>query len=309
MIYTVTLNPALDYVLYPDTLKTGSINNSTKEAVFCGGKGINVSVMLKNLGVPSAALGFIAGFTGDEIEKRVKEKGIYTDFIRLKTGMSRINVKLRTDTETDINSNGPAIPEEALKELYNKLDRLKSDDILVLAGSIHKGLPSDTYEKLLRITAKNNVRAVVDARGEVLTNTLKYKPFLIKPNFEELCEIFSVSSLSIKQAIGFAEELRKSGALNVMVSLGGKGAFLIDEYGEKHFCSAPSGKAVNTVGAWDSAVAGFIAAAAENKGYGYALKSAVCAGSATAFSEGLGSYELVKGLENGVQSVTEECFI
>lgn len=309
MIYTVTLNPALDYVLYPKTLKTGGINSSVKEAVFCGGKGINVSVMLKNLGVSSAALGFIAGFTGDEIEKKVKEKGIVTDFIRLENGMSRINVKLRTDTETDINSNGPPISDESLGQLNSKLERLKAGDILVLAGSIHKSLPTDTYEKFLRITAKNNIRAVVDARGEVLTNTLKYKPFLIKPNLEELCEIFSVSSLSVSRAVDCAQKLKEKGALNVMVSLGGKGAFLIDEYGEKHFCSAPCGKAVNTVGAGDSAVAGFIAAISQNKDYGYALRNAVCAGSATAFSEGLGTDDLVKKLFDGTQSVAEEYFI
>lgn len=299
MVYTVTFNPAIDYVIRMDSLKPGSVNRSDSEQMLCGGKGINVSVILGELGVKSRALGFIAGFTGKAVESGVWEKGVETDFIELSEGCTRINVKIKSDEETDINGCGPNIPEAALEQLFGKLDALEDGDVLVLAGSIPNSLPGDIYEKILARLSGKKIRAVVDATKELLLNVLKYKPFLVKPNNHELGEMFGVELKSVDEIVTYAKKLKEMGAVNVLVSMAGDGALLIDENGEIHRCGVCSGKAKNSVGAGDSMVAGFIAGSAEGD-YEYALKLGTAAGGATAFSDDLAKrdeiFELLKQL-------------
>ncbi len=285
MIYTVTFNPAIDYLVYVPELSVGSIIRSEKESTFCGGKGINVSLILQELGIESTATGFLAGFTGSAIEQALSGGAIRTDFVHLKEGLTRINVKIRSGQETDINARGPAISDSEIRELLKKLEILKSGDILVLAGSIPNTLPSDIYEKIMEQLSGRGILFVVDATGDLLMNSLKYKPFLIKPNNDELGEIFGVKIGTPEEALKYAEELRKTGAVNVLVSMGSKGAVLIDENGEKHSFGAIDGKVVNTVGAGDSMVAGFIAGYLQKGDYEYALKLGSAAGAATAFRE------------------------
>lgn len=291
MIYTVTLNPAVDYTVYMDELKRGEINRSRSESVFFGGKGINVSNVLKSLGVNSTALGFSAGFTGLAIEDDLSKKGIAADFVHLKSGFTRINVKLREGVETDINTAGPQIDDRETTELFEKLDRLKNGDVLVLSGSVPKCMPSDTYEQILERLSPKGVRAVVDAEGKLLENALKYRPFLIKPNAEELGMLFGVTVENAQMAADYAKKLINAGAGNVLVSMGKEGAVLVDQNGTEHFCAAFSGKTVNTVGAGDSMVAGFIAGYEKTGDFDYALRLGTAAGSATAFSEGLAERE------------------
>lgn len=291
MIYTVTLNPAVDYTVYMDELKRGEINRSRSENIFFGGKGINVSNVLKSLGVKSTALGFSAGFTGFAIEDDLSKKGITADFVHLKNGFTRINVKLREGVETDINTAGPQIDENETAELFEKLDRLKNGDVLVLSGSVPKCMPSDTYEQILKRLSPKEVRVVVDAEGKLLENALKYRPFIIKPNAEELGELFDVVIENPQSAAKYAKKLINAGAGNVLVSMGRDGAVLIDRNGTEHFCAAFSGKTVNTVGAGDSMVAGFIAGYERTGDFDYALRLGTAAGSATAFSEGLAEGE------------------
>ena len=243
MIYTVTFNPAIDYVIYVDDLKTGAVNRAIKEEVFYGGKGINVSVVLQRLGYVSSALGFVAGFTGDAIEKGIKECGIETDFIRLNEGFSRINLKIKSGEETELNGQGPYISREHIDQLFLKLGKLKANDTLVLAGSIPKCLPEDIYEQILKRLSNKGIRFVVDATKELLLNVLKYHPFLIKPNDIELGEMFSKELKTDKEIIEHAKKLQKKGARNVLVSMAGNGSLLIDEEGGVTKTGVPKGNA------------------------------------------------------------------
>lgn len=290
MIYTVTFNPAIDYVVHIGDMKTGQVNRSEHEEMFFGGKGINVSVVLKELGIDSKALGFTAGFTGEAIENGLEEMGIDTDFVRLAKGNSRINVKIKSAQESDLNGQGPEISEAELERLFQKLDELNDGDTLILAGSIPTSLPEDVYERILERLSGRDIRAVVDATGRLLMNVLKYEPFLIKPNDHELGEMFAVKINNMDDALKYAQKLREMGARNVLVSMAEKGAMLLDENGEVHRCGVCTGTVKNSVGAGDSMVAGFVAGVSEG-GYGYALKLGTAAGGATAFSEGLAKRE------------------
>lgn len=295
MIYTVTFNPAIDYVVRTPQMKMGEVNRSSSEEIFFGGKGINVSVVLAELGVCSKALGFVAGFTGRAIEEGIANKGVTSDFVHLEKGFSRINVKIKSDEETELNGQGPVITETDIAKLYSKLDELSEGDTIVLAGSIPNSLPADIYEKILAYLAHKNVRAVVDATGKLLMNVLKYKPFLVKPNNHELGEIFGVKLKTYDDIVMYANKLREMGAKNVLVSMAGDGAVLVDEQGNVHSCGVCKGTVVNSVGAGDSMVAGFIAGC-EKGNYDYALKLGTAAGGATAFSMGLAEKKLIDEL-------------
>ena len=301
MIYTVTFNPAIDYVMNVPGLVPGEVNRSKEEYVFFGGKGINVSLVLRELGRDSTALGFIAGFTGDAIRRGVEEAGVKSDFIRLENGLSRINVKIKASTETDLNGKGPDISEKDLQKLFEKLDALKSGDILVLAGSIPPDLPENIYETILARLSDKGVTFVVDATGDLLKNVLVYTPFLIKPNHHELGEIFGKTLKSTDEIAYYAKEMQKMGARNVLVSMAANGALLVDETGHVHIIGTAKGKAVNSVGAGDSMVAGFLAGYLEKNDYSYALALGSAAGSATAFSEGLAKKDLIFRLLNEIQ--------
>lgn len=299
MIYTVTFNPAIDYVVHTACFETGRVNRSSGEELFFGGKGINVSAVLKELGVDSCALGFVAGFTGEAIEKGVSGMGIKTDFIRLAKGNSRINVKIKSGEETELNGKGPEIDDEALEALYEKLDRLKDGDMLILAGSIPGSLPDDIYERILARLAGRDIRAVVDATGKLLLNVLKYRPFLVKPNDTELGEMFGVELKTEDEIAVYAAKLREMGAANVLVSRAGDGAVLLAADGKKYTRGVCKGTVKNSVGAGDSMVAGFIAGLLESgeaPDYAYALSLGTAAGGATAFSEGLAEREHIMSL-------------
>lgn len=291
MIYTVTFNPALDYVVKVDHFTTGNVNRTVQEEIFYGGKGINVSAVLKELGLPSTALGFVAGFTGDEIEKGVKTLGFQSDFIRVKNGISRINVKLKSEEETEINGMGPVIEIEDVERLFEKLDKLETDDILVLSGSIPKSIDDRIYETIMERLDGKGIRIVVDATKDLLLNVLKYHPFLIKPNNHELGEMFSVKLESVEDIVFYAKKLREQGAVNVLISMAGDGAILVTEDDTVHQMGVPKGVVKNSVGAGDSMVAGFLAGYCEKRDYEYALKLGTASGSATAFSEGLAKRE------------------
>ena len=286
MIYTVTFNPAIDYVVKTDKMKSGEVNRANEEKMYFGGKGINVSLVLRELGIKSRAFGFIAGFTGEAIENGLASQGIDTGFVRLKNGFSRINVKIKSDEETELNGRGPDIPDDAVKELFEKLEMIKDGDTLVLAGSIPPSLPSDIYEKILAHLEGRKIKTVVDATKDLLLNVLKYRPFLVKPNNHELGEMFGVKLETVEQIAEYAEKLRDMGARNVLVSMAGDGAILLDENGKIHTCGVCKGTVKNSVGAGDSMVAGFIAGS-ENGDYEYALKLGTACGGATAFSDGL----------------------
>ena len=293
MIYTITFNPALDYIVKMDEFNLGHVNRSNNEFVYAGGKGINVSIVLNNLEVKSKALGFIAGFTGDEIERRVREFGCDTDFIKLKEGMSRINVKIKADVESEINGGGPDISAEALQELYGKLDTLTSGDILVLAGSIPKTMPTDVYERIMERLQEKSVKFIVDTTGESLLKVLKYNPFLIKPNHHELGELFGVKLNSKEEVIEYAKKLKDMGAQNVIISMAGDGAVLINSNGDVTTSNVPKGVVKNSVGAGDSMVAGFIAGYLNSEKIEDGFKLGVATGSASAFSEGLATKDYV----------------
>lgn len=295
MIYTVTFNPAIDYVVHIDELRVACVNRSQSEEVYFGGKGINVSMVLSELDIKSKALGFVAGFTGKAIERGIQEKGVETDFIHLPEGFSRINVKIKSEKETELNGQGPKISGGVIELLYEKLDKLKDGDTLVLAGSIPNTLPSDIYEKILVRLSNKKIKAVVDATNQLLMNVLKYKPFLVKPNNFELGEMFGVELKTQDEIIEYAKKLKDMGAVNVLISMAGDGAVLVDEYGNVHTCNACKGQVKNSVGAGDSMVAGFIAGA-ESGDYEYALKLGTAAGGATAFSNGLAEKEEIKKL-------------
>ena len=288
MIYTLTLNPAIDYVADCGEIAMGAVNRLNSSEISFGGKGINVSLILRQLEISSTAMGFIAGFTGEAIEKGIAEKGIDTDFIRLESGFSRINVKLRNgfSTETELNGNGPEIPQNKVDELFGRLDKIDDGGTIVLAGSIPSSLSDDIYEKILAHLNGRKIRAVVDASGALLLNVLKYKPFLVKPNNIELGSLFNTTIDTAEKAAEYAMKLKEKGAVNVLVSMGEKGSVLIDESDRILVSKAFSGTVKNTVGAGDSMVAGFIAGY-EKGGYEYALRLGTACGGATAFSDGL----------------------
>lgn len=296
MIYTVTLNPSIDYIVRLDKLTSGITNRTIGEEYYYGGKGINVSCVLAELGLESTAFGFVAGFTGDAIEKGIRNDKIITDFIKLKQGISRINIKIKAGEETEINCQGPHIDNSELERLLAKIDRITDGDTIVIAGNIPNTMPDDVYERILKRLSQKNVRIVVDATRKLLLNSLKHKPFLIKPNKQELSEIFDVEINTEDDIEKYAKELQKMGAQNVLISLGGKGAMLIDEFGKKHKAGVLNERVVNTVGSGDSMVAGFIAGCEKERDYSYALKLGTVCGNATAFLSGLATKEKINEL-------------
>lgn len=298
MIYTVTFNPSLDYIVNVDNFKLGRVNRTTKEIIYAGGKGINVSMVLKNLGFDSTALGFLAGFTGKEICRLMEEQGVNADFIEVKEGISRINLKLRSNEESEINGQGPDIKEKDIKSLYEKLDKLQYGDVLVLAGSIPSVMPQSMYMDIMKYMEEKDLNIVVDATKDLLVNVLKYHPFLVKPNNHELGEIFGVELEEKKDVIVYAKKLKEMGAKNVLVSMAGDGAVLVAEDGNIYESQAPKGKVVNSVGAGDSMVAGFLAGYLQTRDYREAFKLGVCTGSASAFSEKLATKEEVDSIMN-----------
>ena len=296
MIYTVTLNPSIDYVVRLESLVTGITNRTTSEEYYFGGKGINVSCVLAELDLESTAFGFVAGFTGEAIEKGIRNDKIITDFIKLEKGISRINIKIKAGEETEINCQGPHIEENELLRLLNKVDRINDGDTIVIAGNVPNTMPDDVYERILERIKNKKVRIVVDATKKLLLNSLKYKPFLIKPNRQELSEIFETEVSTEADIEKYAKELQKLGAQNVLISLGGDGAMLIDEFGEKHNQGVLKEKVINTVGSGDSMVAGFIAGYEKEHSYHYALKLGSACGNATAFLSGLATKEKINEL-------------
>ena len=294
MIYTVTFNPALDYLMYVSELQSSDINRTEKEQLFYGGKGINVSVILTRLGVKNKALGFLAGFSGHQLEDMLNADNIESDFVYLKSGYTRINVKIKSDREIDINACGPEISKDDIKALFEKLEKLKEGDCLVLAGSIPKTLPDNIYEKILDKLSGKGINFVVDATGNLLKNVLKYKPFMIKPNHHELGEIFSTEIKTLDDIKKYGKMLQDMGARNVLVSRGKDGAALLDENGNIHTMGNVPGKIISSVGCGDSMVAGFIAGYSKTKDYAYALKLGSACGNATAFSTSLAAREEIE---------------
>lgn len=308
MIYTVTLNPSIDYIIETDKFKIGEVNRANKEELYPGGKGINVSLMLNELQVENTALGFLGGFIGEYIENTLASNGVNTEFIKLEKGFSRINLKIKNEVETEINGKGPHISEDNLQLLYKKIEKLKDEDILVLCGSIPKSLSNTLYQDIISMVAKKNVKVIVDATSNLLLNTLKYNPFLIKPNIHELEEVFDTKIDCIDSTIFYATKLKDMGAENVLISMGKDGALLIDSKGKIYLSNAPYGDVVNTVGSGDSMVAGFISGYLKTKEYKEALKLGASCGSATAFSSGIGEKKLIDTLKNEIE-IKEICKI
>ena len=294
MIYTVTLNPSLDYVVDVDDFELGRTNRAVSERLYAGGKGINVSFVLKNLGFESTALGFSAGFTGEEIKKQIQKRGITENFITVLNGQSRINIKLRGQQETEINGLGPDIEKEHIQQLLKKLSVLSPGDYLILAGSVPMKINDTIYYDILKTLDKKGIKAVVDTTGDLLLNVLKYHPFLIKPNIHELSELFSTEIKTKEEVVQYGLKLQDMGAQNVIVSMAGDGAVFICENGEIYKSEAPKGVVKNSVGAGDSMVAGFLAGFCETKDFAKAFKMGVCTGSASAFSEDLATKEQVR---------------
>ena len=296
MIYTVTCNPSLDYIVTVNDFQLGQTNRTTSEQMLPGGKGINVSTVLKNLGVENTALGFVAGFTGREIVRKVRELGFQNEFLELSEGWSRINIKMKDFDGTEINGKGPEISEEAVQALLDRLDQVEEGDVLVLAGSIPESMPSTFYAEILSRMQGRGILTVVDATNNLLLEVLQYRPFLVKPNQHELGEIFGVKLETQEDVIPYAGELQEKGAVNVLASMGSKGAVLLDEQGEVHRLPAPEGKLINAVGAGDSMVAGFLAGWLEKHDYEHAFRWGVSAGSASAFSEKLATEAEIRNL-------------
>lgn len=296
MIYTVTFNPSLDYIVSVKQFQIGMTNRTCEELILPGGKGLNVSMVLHALGVENVALGFTAGFVGEEIKRRIKEFGIIPSFIDLGEGTSRINLKLKSSDGTEINGMGPVIPKEKVDELMEKLKVLQKKDTLVLAGSIPPSMSEDIYSEIIKEMGKKEVNTVVDATGKLLLNVLPYHPFLIKPNRQELSEIFGVPMTDRRETAEYAKKLQKQGAKNVLVSMGGEGALLVTQKGEVYEGDAPKGKLVNSIGAGDSMVAGFLAGYLKTHSYQEAFRWGLAAGSASAFSENLATAEAIKAL-------------
>ena len=303
MIYTVTFNPSLDYIVTVDDFKLGLTNRTTSELMLPGGKGINVSIVLGNLGIDNTALGFTAGFTGKEIVRRVEELGVKSDFIPIEEGFSRINLKLKSIDGTEINGSGPVISQEKIDQLMEKLHALTSKDILVLAGSIPSSMPDDMYSKIMAELQDTGAMIVVDATRDLLVNVLQYHPFLVKPNNHELGEIFDVELKTREDVIPYARKLQEMGAINVLVSMAGEGAVLVAADGSVSAAPAPKGTLVNGVGAGDSMVAGFIAGWMEKHSYEHAFHMGVSAGSASAFSELLATKEEIQAVYQQVISM------
>lgn len=297
MIYTVTFNPAIDYVTYlGGALALGAVNRNRSEEYQFGGKGINVSNVLKTLGYDSVALGFVAGFTGDGLEQGLAAMGLKTDFIHVAGGMTRINVKIKASQETEINGIGPDITDDDMEKLYGQLDLLQSGDVLILSGSIPRCLPDNTYERILARLQNREIRFIVDAEGDLLKKAMKYRPFLVKPNHQELAEMFGKTSANEEDLMEWAQRLQAMGGRNILVSMAGDGALLLDELGKFHRIGCPKGKVKNSTGAGDSMIAGFLAGFLSAQDYEYALKLGTAAGSATAFSVGLASREEIRRL-------------
>ena len=300
MIYTVTFNPSLDYIVAVDDFQLGMTNRTSFEQILPGGKGINVSIVLKNLGFENTALGFIAGFTGDEIRRRVEEIGCLSRFIPIEEGISRINLKLRSIEGTEINGQGPKISDEKIQALMTILDGLTESDVLILAGSIPASMPETMYMDIMKRLADKNILIAVDATRDLLVNVLQYRPFLVKPNNHELGEIFGVELKTRSEVIPYAKKLQDMGARNVLVSMAGEGAVLAAEDGSLFETPAPKGTLVNGVGAGDSMVAGFIAGWLERGDYQHAFKLGVASGSASAFSELLATKEEIETLYHSI---------
>ena len=294
MIYTVTFNPSLDYIVKVPHLTLGCVNRTQSEEVYPGGKGINVSIVLKNLKVESKVLGFKAGFTGEEIQRLITQFGCQCQLLRVSSGLSRINVKIKAQQESEINGQGPDLSQRDLERLFALLDTLEKGDILVLAGSIPAALPKDIYEQILRRLARRGIHSVVDATGDLLVNVLSYRPFFIKPNNHELEEIFGKKLQSVEEIFTCAGKLQKQGARNVLVSMAGEGAALLTEAGEKYYRLPPEGTVVNSVGAGDSMVAGFLAGYLKTKNYETAFHLGLAAGSASAFSPWLATWDEIQ---------------
>ena len=288
MIYTVTFNPSLDYIVSVKDFKLGLTNRTDSELMLPGGKGINVSIVLKNLGIDNTALGFVAGFTGEEVVKRLEKFGVKNGFLEIPEGFTRINVKLKSIDGTEINGQGPSISEEKIEQLMTRLDEMGEGDVLFLSGSIPASMPDDTYQKIMERLKGKGVLISVDATQELLLKVLPYHPFLIKPNHHELGDLFGVKLTTPQEVIPYARKLQKLGARNVLVSMAKAGAVLLDEHGQTHMSPAPQGTLVNSVGAGDSMVAGFLSGYLESDGdHAYALRKGIAAGSASAFSEDL----------------------
>ncbi|MFQ8785466.1 MAG: 1-phosphofructokinase [Clostridia bacterium] len=304
MIYTITFNPALDYTVQVEEFEIGKINRTKSENILAGGKGLNVSIILKRLGIENTALSFIAGFTGKELERKIKQYNIKTDFIEINNGYTRINVKISSlkknsliqERETALNGNGPEITQEDIDELLEKIKKINSEDIVILSGNVPKCINEDIYEIICKELNEKNVKFVVDASQKLLMNCLKYKPFFIKPNKDELEETFNTKIKTKKEIIIYAKKLQEKGAQNVLISLGGDGAILLTEKNEVYYSNTPKGQVINTVGAGDSMVAGFVAGYLKKKDYKEALKLGIASGSATAFSAGLAMNEEINGL-------------
>lgn len=297
MIYTVTLNPALDYITHVEHFEKNRINKTSSELLLPGGKGINVSIVLHNLGMSSTALGFIAGFTGQEIRRKLQGLGVTDDFIELPDGHSRINMKICSHEETELNGMGPIIDEASLLKLYTQLDRLVTGDVLVLAGSIPASLPDNIYQDIMKRVEAKGVMTIVDARKDLLENVLELRPFLIKPNNFELAELFGLEELWDKQAVlRYAKELQERGARNVLVSMAGAGAVLAAEDGSTYESPAPDGTVINSVGAGDSMVAGFLYGLLTTESFEQAFYTGLACGSASAFSEQLATKDAVDAI-------------
>ncbi len=303
MIYTITFNPAIDHIVrLSEPFAEGCINRTGSEDYFIGGKGINVSIVLKELGTDSTALGFCAGFTGREIESGLREKGIKPDFVFLEDGVSRVNVKIKgiDGTESEINSAGPEIPLNKKAEFFEKLSRIGKDDYLILSGSAHKSLGDHIYEEVLKAVSNSGAKCVVDAEKDLLKNSMKYNPFLIKPNNNELAALFGKNSLTDEEIVVYAGELQKMGAKNVLVSMADKGAILLTENGEVIKQTSVQGKVKNSVGAGDSMVAGFISGYLKSHDYNEALKLGIASGAATAFSDNLATGDYIREIYVGI---------
>ncbi|MCI5639686.1 MAG: 1-phosphofructokinase [Lachnospiraceae bacterium] len=296
MIYTVTFNPSLDYIVSVDNFELGMTNRTATELMLPGGKGINVSIVLKQLGLDNTALGFVAGFTGEDIVHRMENSGVHADFIRVEQGLSRINVKLKNIDGTEINGMGPEISAEKLQALLTQLDGLQEGDVLVLAGSIPKSMPTSIYSQIMERLADRKILIVVDATGDLLLNVLEYHPFLIKPNNHELGDLFDVKITTKEQVVPYAKKLQEKGARNVLISMGGQGAVLVTEDGDVYQAEAPSGELKNSVGAGDSMVAGFLTGWLTKQDYEHAFRMGVSTGSASAFSENLATKEEVEAV-------------
>lgn len=297
MIYTVTLNPALDYIMHVEHFEKNRINKTSSELLLPGGKGINVSIVLHNLGMSSTALGFIAGFTGQEIRRKLQGLGVTDDFIELPDGHSRINMKICSHEETELNGMGPIIDEASLLKLYTQLDQLVTGDVLVLAGSIPASLPDNIYQDIMKRVEAKGVMTIVDARKDLLENVLELRPFLIKPNNFELAELFGLEELWNKQEVlRYAKELQERGARNVLVSMAGAGAVLAAEDGSTYESPAPDGTVINSVGAGDSMVAGFLYGLLTTESFEQAFYTGLACGSASAFSEQLATKDAVDAI-------------